>query len=380
MEKRKPRADGIYRIGIYLGKVNGKPKYKYVYDADPKVAERKADDIRVRMKKGLDVTAERETFGAWVDRWLTIKRSEVGPSQYRCCKGFARHFDPLYHVPISKISAFDVQEIISQLATINPHTGKPTAKRTLKCIKSTASQVIQLAIDNRVIDYNPVQAVKIPKSASEDVRRALSEEEQKWIINTPHRMQTAAMIMMLAGLRRGELVPLLWDDIDLQARTITVNKSTDMSHGKTIIKSGAKTKAGARTIDIPKKLVRYLQGLSNRDGLVCPGMSGHVYTSAYWRSSWDSYVLHLDMMHGENKERKSRFDPRFKGVSIERITPHMLRHTFCTMLYFAGVDVLTAQQQMGHSDAKTTLGIYTHLDSTHKRRQMSKLDEYLENG
>ena len=58
----------------------------------------------------------------------------------------------------------------------------------------------------------------------------------------------------------------------------------------------------------------------------------------------------------------------------------MLRHTFCTMLYFAGVDVLTAQQQMGHSDAKTTLGIYTHLDSIHKRKQMSKLDDYLENG
>jgi integrase len=47
------------------------------------------------------------------------------------------------------------------------------------------------------------------------------------------------------------------------------------------------------------------------------------------------------------------------------------------MLYFAGVDVLTAKEQLGHTDAQTTLGIYTHLDKTHKRKAMSKLDEYL---
>lgn len=54
--------------------------------------------------------------------------------------------------------------------------------------------------------------------------------------------------------------------------------------------------------------------------------------------------------------------------------PHDLRHTYCTMLYEAGIDVLTAKEQMGHSDVKTTLGIYTHLDSTHKHRSMEKLD------
>ncbi|MDR2571583.1 MAG: tyrosine-type recombinase/integrase [Oscillospiraceae bacterium] len=62
---------------------------------------------------------------------------------------------------------------------------------------------------------------------------------------------------------------------------------------------------------------------------------------------------------------------------IPRITPHWLRHTYATMLYFAGVDVLTAKEQLGHTDAQTTLGIYTHLDKTHKRKAMSKLDEYL---
>ena len=48
------------------------------------------------------------------------------------------------------------------------------------------------------------------------------------------------------------------------------------------------------------------------------------------------------------------------------------------MLYMAGVDVMTAKEQAGHADIKTTMEIYTHLDETHKLKQIDKLDEYLE--
>ena len=47
------------------------------------------------------------------------------------------------------------------------------------------------------------------------------------------------------------------------------------------------------------------------------------------------------------------------------------------MLYKAGVDVLTAKDQLGHSDIKTTLNIYTHLDSIYKQHYMNKLNGYL---
>lgn len=62
---------------------------------------------------------------------------------------------------------------------------------------------------------------------------------------------------------------------------------------------------------------------------------------------------------------------------IRTFTPHELRHTFCTLMYFAGVDVLTARDQMGHSDIKVTMGIYTHLDKIHKVNKMNALDAYL---
>ena len=77
------------------------------------------------------------------------------------------------------------------------------------------------------------------------------------------------------------------------------------------------------------------------------------------------------------KQPKSKCQPGGVPIVIPNITAHWLRHTFATMLYFAGVDLLTAKEQLGHSDIKTTLEIYTHLDHQFKRKSMKKLDDYL---
>ena len=65
---------------------------------------------------------------------------------------------------------------------------------------------------------------------------------------------------------------------------------------------------------------------------------------------------------------------------IPQFTAHWLRHTFITLMYLSGVDVLTAAEQAGHSDVKITMEIYTHLDAEYKKRTMEKLDYYVEYG
>lgn len=74
----------------------------------------------------------------------------------------------------------------------------------------------------------------------------------------------------------------------------------------------------------------------------------------------------------------SKYSPKGIPFVIPKITAHWLRHTFITLMYFAGIDILTAMQQAGHADIKTTMEIYTHLDSVYKVKQVSKLDDYLD--
>ena len=87
-----------------------------------------------------------------------------------------------------------------------------------------------------------------------------------------------------------------------------------------------------------------------------------MHTVSSWRRLWDSYHTQLSHKYATVKQSKQNlYSPKGVKVKIEKITPHMLRHTFATLLYTSGVDVLTASKLLGHSNISITLEIYTHL-------------------
>lgn len=383
MQKYTRRPDGRYQSKVSLGA----GQYKYVYAKSVKELEAKLKQIYTQLGKGLDIAAQRDTFGNWSQRWLRLKQAEVSPHRYYVYQCRVHNLSDLENMEVSKIRTMDLQEIILDLAG-------SYSKSVLREIKSTAKQILQLAMDNRVIDYNAAESVKIPNISadSRSERRALTEEEQSWILNTPHRAQAAAMIMLYAGLRRGEVVPLLWSDIDLEAGTISVNKSMSRKGSNWEIKAGAKTRAGVRTVFIPGVLIDYLKELPRSSFLVCPDTTGKMLSLSAFEKMWDSYLAELNFRYGDFScvmitgkngklekfiKPKSRFAPKKIPMVIPQISPHWLRHTFITNLYFAGIDILTAKELAGHADIHTTMEIYTHLDATHKQKQISKLDEYL---
>ena len=291
MIKNSKRKDGRVKSAVYIG--DG--KYKYVYAANNKELSQKVQELKIQLGKGIDITAELDTFGEWADRWLKLKKAEVSNGRYNTYTYRVRNLEPLRRVQIGKIRAADIQELILDLAA------EGYAEKTLKDVKNAASQVFKLAIGNRVIDFNPAEHIKIPTTAEQsEPRRALTEEEQQWILApSENRGHHAAMIMMFAGLRRGELIPLLWSDIDLDNGTINVNKSVEMIDGKSVVKRGAKTEAGERIVYIPKVLVNYLSGVDRQNNLlVCPSSKGTMLTDSGWKRMWDSYLAELNFKFG----------------------------------------------------------------------------------
>lgn len=369
------RSDGRIAVQVYLGQVDGKRKYKTVYGSTQKEADQKAEELKIKLNKGIDLTKSRDSFEQWASFWLTSKVIDIGNSQKlqyeRCIK---RYNDVLGHRKISEIKPYDLQLIINDMAIYNENTNKPSSKKLLSMMKYTAQQIFRYAINNRIIEFNPADAVVVPKNAPKESRRALTPEEREWIINTDHKAQIAAMIMMFAGLRKGELIALTWSDIDLNEGTIKVDKAVEYIGEKPQIKS-TKTKSGIRTVYIPEILIEFLRTVPKNNILVYPNGKGNMHSKTTFKRWWDSYMLEIDLKYGKYPQRTNKYDPRFHGISIDNITPHMLRHTFCTMMYENGVDVVTAKSQMGHADIKTTLEIYTHLSSDHAKEQMQKMNK-----
>lgn len=288
------------------------------------------------------------------EQWLKVKKLDIGKSQYIAYKCALKHLQPILDRDIQTIRVNDIQAVIAALAAHNPNTGKPTAKKTLRDVKHTAKQILQYGIDCQYLTYNAAQAVKIPRKAPQKTRRALTSEEIKKITDTPHSMRTAAMIMMYAGLRRGEVIPLLWSDIDLVNGYITVNKAVDLTDNSPIIKT-PKTDAGTRIVHMPNVLKSYLQTICKSDGLV---ISEKMLSKMMWIKRWEKYTADL---------------------GLQDVTAHNLRHTACSMMIEAGMDVKSVQMQMGHADIQTTLDIYTHITNKHRAAEVEKLDLYLKN-
>lgn len=376
MAKYTKRKDGRYQARVYLGtNAEGKKMFKYIYASSVKELTKAEADIRAKVEKGIDLMTMNDTYSEWLKRLKAVKETELTETEYNTFVARASHFAQFFgNVPLKEINQQNIQPIINGVFKHNPSTGKPSAKRTVERYLSAASAVFEYAIENRATDFNPCKYVKIPKQAQVSERRALSPQERKWIEETPHRAQTAAMLMMYSGLRRGEATALLWSDIDLKNKTITVNKSYDFKNYR--IKT-PKTASGARVVSIPDKLVSYLKNLEKRSIYVLTSASGKMMSNASWKTMWESYMLELNDKYSMQTEKRKRYDPKGQIITIETFTPHCLRHTFCTIMYEAGIDVLTAKEQMGHSDVKTTLAIYTHLDSQHKKKNVSKLNEYL---
>lgn len=381
MARLKKRADGRYCSQIYLGRdENGKRQYKSVYGKTPAEVKEKETAVRLQLGRGLDVLSQRDSFSFWADDWLRIKEKEdITPRQmdnYRRAVKFWK--EELHCYEIGQVKADDIEQVLLVLVD------RGLAQRTINLYRSAIRQIMRRAV-GRVIPTNPEEQVSLAAvGRRETQRRALTAEEQQWIWDTPHRAQPVAVIMMLSGLRRGELAALTWNDVDLKGRTITVNKTIEYdSNGTPSLKHVTKTAAGMRTVDIPQRLADYMAELPRSNLLVIPSAHNTVMTESAWSKLWRSYMLLLNEKYGTRtpadltRKKSSKPGPKKLDMTIPNITMHWLRHTFCTLLYLSGVDVVQACAQMGHADVSTTLRIYTHLDATHKRKSVDKLDLYL---
>lgn len=379
MAKAKKRADGRYCAQIYLGRdEDGRKQYKSVYARSPAELKEKETAVRLQLGRGLDVLSQRDSFTQWADDFLRIKNAakitDRQKENYRHTVDVWK--EELQGYEIGQVRADDVERVLVSLQEAD------FAARTVSFYRSTIHQIMQRAV-GRVIASNPVDLVQLTEPGHKaEQRRALTDEEQRWIWDTPHRGQPVAVIMMLSGLRRGELAALTWNDVDLKGRTITVNKTMEYPPNQPPrLRPLTKSAAGMRTVDIPRRLADYMAAMPRDNVLVVHTTDGRVMTATAWEALWKSYMRLLNIKYGTRTladlEKMKKPGQRKFDMTIPPITLHWLRHTFCTLLYLAGVDVVQACAQMGHADVSTTLKIYTHLDAIHKRKSVDKLDCYL---
>lgn len=350
-KKKTQRADGRYQGKLLVGVTDGKPKYRYVYGKTQKEVNDKLAALRVELGAGVDLTQDR-ALSYWIDRWLRRTEQTQTPEWFCVCEARADLWrERLGRMDVTQITTADLEDVLLELANRNPKTKKPSAKKTLTEYRNVITRVFDYILQNRVITFNPASFLTVKKDAAKHTRTAISNDQIRLIRETPGEIRLACLIMVYAGLRLGELCALTWSDVDLLRRTISVNKSWNFkSHN---VKT-PKTAAGVRTVPIPDLLAQELETAPRTSLLVCPPRHSP-WTTDQWRYAAERYSKSL-------------------GFKIEA---HCLRHTYCTILYEAGVDVLSTKELMGHAEIQTTMQIYTHLREEKRESSAAKLNAFL---
>ncbi len=344
-----------YRKRIYLGKVDGVKKYRSVYGDTKEEAEYVASVVKRQLGKK-EPPYWGGTVNDWMELFIVLKEDSLRPSTLRTIVSRFRALQKVYgDTEADAIKPFMLQDLVNKFAF--PKEGEPLSRTTVKNFVVFLHAFFGFILENDGLEKNPALRLKIPNKLTDGKRLPLTSWEREVVEAYGHQMQLASMIMMYAGLRRGEFLALEWSDIDLKSKTINVTKTADSSD-ISIVQPPKNGKF--RKVAIPEKLVAFLENYT-------PFPEGRVFDvlKTEERSSfpalWSNY---MDGMCAEYSD-------------MMPFTPHQLRHTFCTIMYEAGVDVLVAQKQMGHSSPAITMAVYTSISEEHKNANIIKLDEYL---
>lgn len=328
------------------------------------------------------------TFEELSNKWFDTEIVGYTYQYTKCLQSAVKHLNSRFkNYNIEEIKSEDIKRFLTERYAFNPNTGKRGSKKLLSDIVDTGSRIYEFAIDNEYCSKNPFHNKRnlIPKRATQKTRMPLSKRQQELVMIVEHRTKTAAIIMMMCGLRLGEVLALKWDDIDFKNKKISLTKSAEQISPNQYEITPHTKNGKDRYVPIPDNIINYLKNQCKEaeSYLICPKTDGNLQTPSSYKQMWNSYQKEINYQEYKfkqiqnNENINSKFSPNGVPKVIDSFTAHQLRHTYCTLLYFSGVDAVTASKLMGHSSIEITLKIYTHLDEQFKQYNISKFNNYL---
>lgn len=341
--------------------------------------EAQVEEYKKALALGLKEEKLGVTFAEYAVEWVPTYKTRCSRRTYNACASLVNDaIDQIGGLRMREVTKTDIQKLFNRLG------GKSASHIKKYC--GTINSIFETAVQDGVILRNPCFSTDRPKG-TEGTHRAITDEERQLIHDSVgmHDMAIGAMVMLYAGLRRGEVIALRSSDIDLQAKRINVSEAVSFESNQPIL-GDPKTRAGVRSVPVFSPLESVLQGAS---GYILQRQTGELMSLSAFDRKWDSYKSFMETKmnrcykrwYGKTKEHKKIVAEGGKLLPWREFTvrPHDLRHSFATMLYDAGVDMKTAIRWMGHKDEKMIMKIYAHLTEEREKRAEKMVAGHVEN-
>lgn len=384
----------VYRIRHHLGRDLKTGRYirspKKTVHGTKADARRALEEYRLELERGVK-NAEELAVGAYARAWyerrvnsgryspLTLKDDELQVRKIEDLWGTTL----LQDLTMKKISdAYD--KLLAQ---------KKASRNAIHKLNGALSQVMDEAVANELVGSNPCEHVKAPRPRAKE-RRALSDEQALELavaLRTEEQAgcTVAVWIALATGMRRGEILGLVWRNVDFDRKRVYVGQQYAADHRIRDPKSekshrwlGLDDGTVAFLAEWRQKQARAMEVAGRDQAGETPVCTNAVFkfmdpnTFNRWRRQYfaDHGLGEFGpaVQYTDSTGRKRWRKGAYVGYNL-----HELRHTQATLLIGSGADIKTVQQRLGHSSASLTMDIYAHFIAQNDRQAANTIGEIL---
>jgi integrase len=359
MAKRRGNGEGsVYRRkdGLWVGQYkieaqNSTKKTKYIYAKTRKEAARRLTGAIAERDKGIAYDSEGLTLEGYLSRWLGSVEGTIRPRAYERYEQSCRlHINPtLGNIKLDKLKTAQLQNLYRE------KLGSGLSPRTVQIIHATLHKSLAQAVALFLLPRN-LAALATPPRANHREMKPLSEERVKVLLEASKgdKLEALYVLAVTTGMRKGELLGLKWDDVDLGSRTVRVKRT--VHNGKV---HPPKTARGNRSVSLSRDAV---VSLEHREKL----------------GEWVFCTRTGNPISAQNVHNRS-WKPLLKRACLPLETRfHDLRHTCATLLLTKGVHPKIVQEMLGHSSISVTLDIYSHVLPNMQGEAVRAMDSFFE--
>ena len=352
-------------------------KRQTVYASTLQELRQKEKEIQKQVDDGLDYEAGQITVIELIEKYISLKQgvrynTKVG---YQFVLNLVKKEEFGYR-KISTIKVSDAKQWFMKLQK----DGRGYS--TITSVRGVIKPAFQMAYDEDAVRKNPF-AFKLTDAVVNDSeqRIALTDEQLEiWMDfikndNTYCKYYDEFVVLLETGMRVSEFCGLTKKDLDFKNRRIRVDHQLVRERGGKYYVEETKISSGCRFLPMTDSIYQSLKNMLARrpkvkKEVVVDGYTGFIMLD---KNGNPKVALHVE---NEMRWAMKKYKKLHPDRPLPNITPHVLRHTFCTNYANAGMDIKDLQYLMGHSDAGVTLNVYTHANYAHAADQMAKITDF----
>ncbi|MEU1861266.1 tyrosine-type recombinase/integrase [Streptomyces gardneri] len=360
------RTDGRYQAAVYVLQPDGTRARKFVYGKTWAACDAKRRALLEKVDNGIPVPTRSMKLAEWLPYWLD---NIVKPRRKRTTSAKYEVHIRLYLVPMigsKRLESLSVADVRRFLVELEQKSSAATAKESHRVLRTA----LTAACREELVTRNVATLVEPPTVADRDLDPWSLDETLGFLAAARKDPLYAAFVLAIAlGFRRGEIVGLRWENVDLDRREIRVRTQRQRVGGE-VYEDDPKGRRRKQTLPLPGICVAPLrwQRLKQAAARELAGEkweeTGYVFTTRTGRPI-------------EPRNLYRSFTRVAKNAGLRVIRLHDARHGTATLLTAAGVPPRVVMEILGHSQIAVTMNVYAHVVQDTQRDAISHMDRLL---